>query len=100
MIIVKGEARLGEGEIDRLREPLNAWIAEVRSRDGCLSFSYAVDLGDSTLLQIAQSWRDEAALDAHLAELGPLVHIIAGADIPLLRVEAYEARFVRMVMGD
>jgi quinol monooxygenase YgiN len=39
MIIVKGEARLGNGEMERLRAPLNAWIAEVRQREGCLSFA-------------------------------------------------------------
>lgn len=99
MIIVKGEARLGNGEMERLRAPLNAWIAEVRQREGCLSFAYAADLGDPNLLHVIQSWRDEAALEAHLAELGPLVHILAGADIPLLKVDAYKGRFIKTLMG-
>ncbi len=99
MIIVKGEARLGDGELERLRAPLNAWIAQVRQRDGCLSFAYAADMGDPNLLHVIQSWRDLAALDAHLAELGPLVHILAGADIPLLTVDAFQGRFIKTLMG-
>lgn len=100
MIIVKGEARLGEGELERLRAPLNAWIAEVRQREGCLSFAYASDLADPNLIHVIQAWRDDASLEAHLAELGPLMHALAGAEIPLLKVDAYKARFIKTLMGE
>lgn len=100
MIIVMGEARFGEGEIERLREPLNRWIEEVRKRDGCIAHSYTVDLGDPNLMHIIHVWRDEQALDAHMADLGPLMPVIAGADMPALGVAAYEARFLKTVMGD
>jgi len=100
MIIVKGEARFGEGEIERLREPLNAWIEEVRQRDGCLSYCYSVDMGDPNVLHISHSWRDEAAIDAHMAELGPLTEVIAGAEMPALLANAYEARFLKTLMGE
>lgn len=100
MIIVTGQARFGAGEIDRLREPLNAWIEQAKRRDGCLSFSYSVDLGDANVLHISHKWRDEAAIDAHMAELGPLMQVIAGADMPTLIANAYEAQFVKTLMGE
>jgi hypothetical protein len=66
MIIVTGEARFGEGEIARLKDVLAANIAATRAEDGCLAYSYAVDLEDPNLLHISEQWRDEAAV-AHLA---------------------------------
>lgn len=100
MIIVMGQARFGDGEIERLRAPLNRWIEEVRQRDGCIAHSYTVDLGDPNLIHITHVWRDEQALDAHMADLGPLMPVIAGADMPALKVSAYEARFLKTVMGE
>jgi hypothetical protein len=99
-MIVKGEARFASGEIDRLRGPLNDWIKEARGRGGCLSYSYAVDLADPNVLHVIETWDDEAAIDAHMADLGPLIQILAGAKMMSLRVDAFEARFVKILMGE
>jgi quinol monooxygenase YgiN len=100
MIIVTGEARFEEGEIERLRPDLDAWTHEVRRRDGCESYCYAVDLGDPNLLHVIERWRDEAAIDAHMADMGGVMAALAGAKMTALSVKAYEAHYVRTLMGD
>jgi quinol monooxygenase YgiN len=100
MIIVKGEARFAPGEIERLREPLNSWIAEVRGRDGCLSYCYAVDLGDPDMLHVIETWESLEAIDRHMADMGPLMEVLAGAQMLSLKVNAYDATFARTLMGE
>ena len=100
MIIVMGEARFAAGEIERLRAPLNAWIEEVCRRDGCLSYSYAVDLGDPNLLHVVETWRDEAAIDAHMTDMGTLMNVLAGAQMLSLNVKAYDTRYIKTLMGE
>jgi len=100
MMIVKGEARFASGEIDRLRGPLNDWIKAACGRHGCLSYSYAVDLADPNVLHVIETWQDEGAIDAHMADMGPLLEILAGAKMLSLRVDAFEARFVKTLMGE
>ena len=100
MIIVVGQARFGEGEIERLRGALNGWIEQVRQEPGCLSYSYAVDLGDPNLLHVIESWADEAALDAHMADLGGLMDALAGAQMLSLSAKAYDGKYVKTLMGE
>jgi quinol monooxygenase YgiN len=100
MIIVTGQARFEEGEIERLRPELAAWTQVVRGRDGCESYHYAVDIGDPNLLHVIETWRDEAAIDAHINDMGELMAALGGAKMAALSVAAYEARFVKTLMGD
>lgn len=100
MIIVTGEARFAPGEIERLQGALQAWIEVVRGRDGCQSYSYAVDLADPDLLHVVETWRDEAAIDAHMADMGGLMAGLAGARMLSLSVKAYEASYLKTLMGE
>lgn len=100
MVIVIGQARFGDGEIERLRGKLNAWIAIARERAGCLSYCYAVDLGDPNLLHVVETWADIGAIDTHMEDMGALMQTLAGADMPSLSVKAYEGAYVRTLMGE
>ena len=100
MIIVLGQARFGEGEIDRLRGALNDWIDLVRKKPGCVSYCYAVDLGDPDLLHVIETWADEAALDAHMQDMGGLMAALAGAQMLSLSVKAYTGEYVKTLMGE
>ena len=100
MIIVMGQARFATGEVERLRGQLNVWIAEVRQREGCLSYCYAVDLGDPDLLHIVESWRDLAAIDAHMEDMRGVMQVLAGAQMTSLSVKAYDGTYVRTLMGE
>ena len=101
MIIVKGEARFGEGEIERLKETLAANIAATRAEDGCEGYSYAVDIVDGNLLHIAEQWRDQHAIDAHMAapHMAELMGALGSARIEGIHVSAYEAHFLKTLLG-
>ena len=100
MIIVMGTARFAPGEIDRLQPRLAAYVAEVRGRDGCISYSYARDLNDPDVLHVIEQWRDEAAIDAHMGNMATLMDALAGAEMEALSVKAYGADYRRTLMGE
>jgi quinol monooxygenase YgiN len=100
MIIVTGQARFGAGEIDRLRRGFTAWFEESRRRPGCISYHFAVDVADPDLLHVIEYWDDEASIDAHMTDMGMLMQTLAGAQMLSLKVDAYDARFVKTLMGE
>ena len=100
MIIVMGEVRFGEGEIERLKDVLTSNVESSRAEDGCERYAYGVALGDPDLLLISEAWRDQAALDAHSARIPELMAPLADADIKSISIKAYEASFLQNVMGD
>ena len=99
MIIVVGHARFAAGEIERLREPFSDWVGQVRQRDGCILHEYSVDLADPDLLHVTEIWRDEAAVDAHMADMGDLMNALAGAKLHSIKVDAYEGAYLKSLMG-
>lgn len=100
MIIVKGKARFADGEIDRLRPALSAFVEETRASDGCESYHYAIDMIDPDLMHTIESWRDMASKDRHMANLGSLLVALEAAQMECLKVDAYDATFVETVLGD
>ena len=101
MIIVTGEARFGEGEIARLREAFADNIAATRAEEGCLHYSYAVDIADPNLLHISEQWRDEAAVDAHMTapHMGPFMAALGSAKIEALSVKSSDATYLKTLLG-
>jgi quinol monooxygenase YgiN len=101
MIIVKGEVRFGEGEIERLRDAFAANIAATRAEEGCEAYAYAVDVDDPNLLHVAEQWRDQAAVDAHMGapHMGVLMAALGAAKIEAMKIDAYEAHFLKTVLG-
>lgn len=101
MIIVKGEVRFGAGEIERLRGAFAANLAATRAEDGCEAYSYAVDVGDPNLLRVSEAWRDEAAMNAHMTapHMGVLMAAMGSAKIEAMKIDAYEANFLKTVLG-
>jgi quinol monooxygenase YgiN len=101
MVIVMGTARLGAGEIARLRPAMEAQIAATRAEDGCEHYAFAVDVGDPDLLHISERWRDHAAIEAHFASphMAAFNAALAGAKVLELRVVAYDAQGERVLMG-
>lgn len=64
-VVVAGSFRIPAETFDALRPHLQAVIAETRKEDGCLAYSYAVDVADPELIRVFEQWRDQACLDAH-----------------------------------
>ena len=100
MIIVTGAVRFGNGEIERLRSALVRNVEASRKEGGCKTYAYAVDLIDPNLLRIAEMWDDEAALDAHTRNMAELMKPLEGAKIEAMSVTAYQAEFMRNVLGE
>ena len=66
-IIVMGTIRLPADRVADARAAMRAMVAASRAEDGCIAYSYAEDVLDPGLIQVAERWRDRAALDRHFA---------------------------------
>ena len=101
MIIVSGEVRFGDGEIERLRPVFAKTIAATRAEDGCEAYAYGADVGDPNLLHVAEQWRDEAAIEAHMGapHMGELMAALGTAKIEAMKIDAYEAHFLKTILG-
>jgi quinol monooxygenase YgiN len=101
MIIVKGAVRFGDGDIARLTPAFAENIAATRAEPGCAAYSYAVDLTDPNLLQVAEEWSGADAVDAHMQapHMGALMAALSTAAIESIRIDAYDAHFLRNVLG-
>jgi quinol monooxygenase YgiN len=101
MIIVKGEVRFGDGEIARLTPAFAENIAATRAEPGCAAYAYAVDLTDPNLLHVTEEWSNADAVDAHMQapHMGPLMAALGAAKIESIRIDAYDAHFLRNVLG-
>lgn len=100
MIFIRGTSRFAPGEIERLRPQLSAYIDFVRQQDGCIDYSYAVDLQDPDCIHIIESWRDEAAQAAYMQDLSMLMAILAGAGMECIEVKAYDGAFLKTIIGE
>jgi quinol monooxygenase YgiN len=100
MIVVTGQVRFGDGEIERLKDALKRNVEVSRGDEGCELYHYAVDLSDPNLLIITEAYRDEESMERHNARLPELMAPLAGADIRGLSVKAYRAEFLKTVVGD
>jgi quinol monooxygenase YgiN len=101
MIIVKGEVRFGEGEIERLKPAFAENIRATRAEPGCAAYAYSVDALDPNLLHVAEEWSSEEAIDAHMqsAHMAALFAALGASKVESMRIDAYEAHYLRNIMG-
>jgi len=102
MIVIQGWIRLADGEIDRLRAAAETMIRTTRDNEpGCVEYAFAVDLLEPNLLRIVESWKDQAALDAHFASghMAAFQKAMANAKILGVSALAYTASEERKLMG-
>lgn len=64
-VLVAGTIRVPPENLDALRPHMAKMLAASRAEDGCLVYSYAVDVEDPGLIRVFEAWRDRAALAAH-----------------------------------
>src|SRR5689334_20419002 len=69
MLTVAGTVRIPPQNVDAFRPQMVEMMAASRAEDGCLAYGYAEDVGEPGLIHVFESWRDQAALDAHFATL-------------------------------
>ncbi|MDQ6435135.1 putative quinol monooxygenase [Mesorhizobium sp. LHD-90] len=67
MLLITGTFRIRPEKFAEARPVMEAMILASRAEDGCVNYSYAVDLLDAGLVNVAEAWRDRESLDAHFA---------------------------------
>ncbi|THD57780.1 putative quinol monooxygenase [Phenylobacterium sp.] len=67
-IIIAGTVRVPPENLASLRPHQLAMLAASRAEDGCLTYSYGLDVADEGLVRVFEVWRDQAAIDAHFAQ--------------------------------
>lgn len=67
MLIVLASARATPGRRVELVALAQAVTAATRGDDGCEAYGFYTDLLDEDTIVSVEVWRDQAALDAHLA---------------------------------
>ncbi len=67
MVVITGTVRIGPGALAAARPVMEAVLTASRAERGCLSYAYAVDVLDPTLIHVTEQWESEEALKAHLA---------------------------------
>ena len=65
MIIVAGTVRIDPSRRDAAREVMERMITASRAEDGCIEYSYAVDVLDPSVIRVYEVWRDRESLQAH-----------------------------------
>ena len=101
MIIVTGQVRFADGEIERLTPAFRMNIQATRAEPGCARYLYAVDVTDPNLLHVAEEWSDEEAMDAHMnaPHMAELMTALGSAKIEAITINAYDAHFLKTVLG-
>lgn len=64
-VVIAGTVRVPPENLEAFRPHMQAMLAGSRAEDGCLEYSYAVDVADPGLIRVFEVWRDEVALQAH-----------------------------------
>lgn len=65
-VVVAGAFRVPPENVERFRPVMEKMLAASRAEEGCLDYSYAMDVCEPGLIRVFETWRDRAALDAHL----------------------------------
>ncbi len=63
MIIVEGTIRVND--LTLARAAMRDMIEASRAEDGCISYSYAVDILEPDLVHVSERWESREALAAH-----------------------------------
>ena len=98
MIIVSGKVEISDPvAVLRLKPAMEAQIAATRDEEGCIDYSYAVDVLSPTTIRVLEYWQSWEALEAHfrmphmdawraaLAEAGIVSRDLQAAETALVR---------------
>ena len=67
MLIIAGHIRTQPSLVEALARDLRAGIPRTLKEDGCFAYNFALDDAAAGTVLVYERWRDQAALDAHLA---------------------------------
>jgi quinol monooxygenase YgiN len=95
MIIIAGHLVTKPELVDDFIAALNLLVDDTRREDGCLDYNFAIQDRAAGEVLVYERWRDQQALDAHLAV--PQVGALLGgwADKIEIRVTKFDASNAR-----
>lgn len=101
MIIVSGTATVAPGALDKARGAMERVIAATRKEEGCLFYSYGVDVLHQDTIIILDYWRDAAALAAHFTQPHMAAWMKTLGEIGVLSqdIKAYDVASERKLLG-
>ena len=65
MIIVSGRVNVAPGALDKVRSEMEENIRATRAEEGCIEYSYGVDVLDPNSILILEYWESWEALARH-----------------------------------
>ncbi|NVE94492.1 putative quinol monooxygenase [Altererythrobacter lutimaris] len=92
MLLVLAEAKLGEGTLETARAAFEPMITASRAEDGCISYAYAQDVLDPSVLHITEKWQDEEALATHFAtpHMAEFQEALGQLDVTITELAKYQ----------
>ena len=67
MLIIAGHIRTSPDAVEELARTLRSLVPATLAEDGCFAYHFAIDDPAEGTILVYELWRDQAALDAHLA---------------------------------
>lgn len=67
MIILAGHLKTSPALVDELYTALRSLVDDTRQEDGCLDYHFAIDDRATGSILVYERWRDQDALNTHLA---------------------------------
>ena len=64
-VIIAGTVRVPPENLASLKPHQLAMLEASRAEDGCLTYSYGVDVVEPGLIRVFEVWRDQASIEAH-----------------------------------
>ncbi|MDG2114553.1 MAG: putative quinol monooxygenase [Actinomycetota bacterium] len=64
-IVVNAVLEADEETIAVLKQPILTMQEASRAEDGCLDYTFSIELGDPEVIRITERWATMAALEAH-----------------------------------
>ncbi|MCB2096441.1 MAG: putative quinol monooxygenase [Parvularculaceae bacterium] len=99
MIIVSGTATVSPGALDKARGAMERVIAATRREEGCLYYSYGVDVMTPDTIVVLEYWESWAALEAHFTRphMAEWVKTLGEIGVLSRDIKACEAGAVRQL---
>lgn len=93
MLIVLAKAKMGEGTLEKARDAIAAMVEASNAEEGCISYTFTIDVLDPTSLVIVEKWVDDAALLAHFqtSHMVAFNAAIAPLDVSIVEVLKYQS---------
>lgn len=101
MILVQGSAQIHADDAGALRDAASWMIPATRGEEGCLHYAWGEDALTPGLFHVVERWRDEAAMQAHLASahMARLGGVLGRLRVQALRIVAYDGANERVILG-